>query len=88
MQLTLEEREREAYRDGNADLANAIGKVIDLEKERLRLRDLLRDAIDTLGHCLPVIDAHRRVSGGDGDLAAMNARDVIERAAAAIEDEC
>jgi len=53
-------------------------------EEQERLCDLLRDAIDTLGHCLPVIDAHRRVSGGDGDLAAMNARDVIERATVAL----
>jgi len=85
MQLTIEEQERAAYAQGDTALATAWGRVIDLEQERLRLRDLLRDAIDTLGHCLPVIDAHRRASGGDGDLSAMNARDVIERATAALE---
>ena len=49
------------------------------------MRDLLRDAIDTLGHCLPIIDAHRRASGGDGDLSAMNARALIERVTVALE---
>jgi len=85
MQLTIEEQERQAYAQGNTALADAFSRVIDLEQERLRLRDLLRDAIDTLGHCLPVIDAHRRASGGDGDLSAMNARALIERVTAALE---
>jgi hypothetical protein len=85
MQLTIEEQERAAYSAGDTPLATAWGRIIDLEQERLRLRDLLRDAIDTLGHCLPVIDAHRRASGGDGDLSAMNARALIERVTAALE---
>jgi len=85
MQLTIEEQERAAYSAGDTALATAWGRIIDLEQERLRLRDLLRDAIDTLGHCLPVIDAHRRASGGDGDLSAMNARALIERVTAALE---
>jgi len=85
MQLTLEEKERAAYAHGDTALADAFSAIIDLEQERLRLRDLLRDAIDTLGHCLPVIDAHRRASGGDGDLSAMNARALIERVTAALE---
>ena len=41
MQLTLEEREREAYRDNNIDLANAIGKVIDLENYVSELHALI-----------------------------------------------
>ena len=85
MQLTTEENERAAYSANDTPLATAWGRIIDLEQERLRLRDLLRDAIDTLGHCLPVIDAHRRASGGDGDLSAMNARALIERVTAALE---
>ena len=85
MGLTIEEQERAAYAAGDTALATAWGKLIDLEQERLQLRDLLRDAIDTLGHCLPVIDAHRRASGGDGDLSAMNARALIERVTAALE---
>lgn len=85
MQLTIEEQERAAYADGNTPLATAWGRIIDLENQACELRDLLRDAIDTLGHCLPVIDAHRRASGGDGDLSAMNARALIERVTAALE---
>jgi hypothetical protein len=85
MQLTIEEQERTAYADGNTALATAWGRIIDLENQACELRDLLRDAIDTLGHCLPVIDAHRRASGGDGDLSAMNARALIERVTAALE---
>lgn len=85
MQLTIEEQERAAYAQGDTALATAWGRVIDLENQACELRDLLRDAIDTLGHCLPVIDAHRRASGGDGDLSAMNARALIERVTAALE---
>ena len=85
MQLTTEENERAAYAANNTPLATAWGRIIDLENEACELRGLLRDAIDTLGHCLPVIDAHRRASGGDGDLSAMNARDVIERITAALD---
>ena len=85
MQLTLDEQERAAYAQGDTALATAWGKLIDMEQERLLLRQCIRDAIDTLGHCLPIIDAHRRASGGDGDLSAMNARALIERATAALE---
>ena len=46
MQLTLEEREREAYRDGNTELANAIGKVIDLENYIAELHNLIAEKID------------------------------------------
>jgi hypothetical protein len=87
MQLTTEENERAAYAANNQPLAIAWGRIIDLENEACEARGLLRDAIDTLGHCLPIIDAHRRASGGDGDLSAMNAREVIERVNAALEGD-
>ena len=45
MQLTLEEREREAYRVGNTDLANAIGKAIDLENYIAELHALIEEQI-------------------------------------------
>ena len=48
MQLTLEEQEREAYRDGNTDLANAIGKVIDLENYIAELHALIEEKIDQI----------------------------------------
>ena len=87
MQLTTEESERAAYTANNQPLAIAWGRVIDLENQACELRDLLRDAVLTLRHCLPFIDAHRRASGGDGDLSAMNAREVIERIAATLEGD-
>ena len=45
MQLTLEEQEREAYRAGNTDLANAIGKVIDLQNYVSELHALIEEQI-------------------------------------------
>lgn len=33
-----------------------------------------------LEQALPIIDAYRRISGGDGDIAAMNARAAIAQA--------
>lgn len=87
MQLTTEEQERAAYTANNTPLAIAWGRVIDLENQACELRGLLRDAVLTLRHCLPFIDAHRRTSGGDGDLSAANAREVIERVNAALDDD-
>ena len=85
MQLTTEESERAAYAANNQPLALAWGRIIDLENQACELRDLLRDASATLSQCLPVINAHRRASGGDGDLSAMNARAMIDKIAAAVE---
>ena len=48
MQLTLEEQERTAYADGNTALADAFSRIIDLEQERLRLRQFLREAYGEL----------------------------------------
>lgn len=48
MQLTLEEQERKAYRDNNTDLANAIGKVIDLENYIAELHALIEEKIDQI----------------------------------------
>ena len=44
MQLTIEEQERAAYADGNTALADAFSRSIDLEQERLQLRQCIRDA--------------------------------------------
>ena len=38
------------------------------------------DLLAALEAALPIIDAYRRVSGGDGDIAAMNARAAIAKA--------
>jgi len=48
MQLTLDEQERAAYADGNTALATAWGRIIDLEQERLQLRQFLREAYGEL----------------------------------------
>ena len=87
MQLTTEEQERTAYTANNQPLAIAWGRVIDLENQACESRDLLRDARAALQGALSFIDAHRRASGGDGDLSAMNARGVIERIAATLEGD-
>jgi len=48
MQLTTEENERAAYAAGNTALATAWGRIIDLEQERLLLRQCIRDAADMI----------------------------------------
>jgi len=63
MQLTLEEKEREAYRAGNTDLANAIGKVIDLQNYIAELHALIEeqihqtDDVEWAGRARSTIDA-------------------------------
>ena len=76
MQLTLEEQEREAYRDGNTDLANAIGKVIDLENYIAELHAAAEDAEKTIQHLKRILK----------DALADDCW--RERAAAAIEAPC
>jgi hypothetical protein len=48
MQLTLEETERAAYSAGDTPLAIAWGKLIDMEQERLQLRQCIRDAAELI----------------------------------------
>ena len=48
MGLTIEEKERAAYAAGDTALATAWGKLIDLEQERLQLRQCIRDAADLI----------------------------------------
>ena len=48
MGLTIEEQERTAYAAGNTPLAIAWGKLIDLEQERITLRQCIRDAADLI----------------------------------------
>jgi hypothetical protein len=38
------------------------------------------DLLAALEQCLPILDAYRRISGGDGDISAMNARAAIAKA--------
>ena len=48
MQLTLEEKERAAYAQGDTALATAWGRVIDLEQECITLRQCIRDAAELI----------------------------------------
>ena len=48
MQLTLEEKERAAYAQGDTALADAFSAIIDLEQERILLRQCIRDAADLI----------------------------------------
>ena len=46
MPNTIEENERAAYAAGDTVLSDAFSRIIDLEQERLRLRQLVREAVD------------------------------------------
>ena len=48
MGLTIEEKERAAYAAGDTALATAWGRLIDLEQERLQLRQCIRDAAELI----------------------------------------
>ena len=45
-----------------------------------RLISAAPDLLAALQQCLVIVDAHRRAAGGEGDVAAMNARAAIARA--------
>ena len=48
MQLTTDEQERAAYAQGNTALADAFSTIIDMEQERILLRQCIRDAADLI----------------------------------------
>ena len=48
MMRTDEENERDAYAAGQYRLSDAFSRIIDLEQERLRLRQCIRDAADMI----------------------------------------
>jgi hypothetical protein len=56
VQLTLEEKERDAYAQGDTALADAFSAIIDLEQERLLLRQCIRDAADLIDDDLEWVD--------------------------------
>jgi hypothetical protein len=65
MQLTLEENERAAYAAGNTALAIAWGKLIDLEQERLQLRQCIRDAAELIDDDLEWVDRAAKLLDSD-----------------------
>jgi len=65
MQLTIEENERTAYADGNTALADAFSRIIDLEQERLLLRQCIRDAADMIDDDLEWVDRAAKLLDSD-----------------------
>jgi len=65
MQLTIEENERTAYADGNTALADAFSRIIDLEQERLLLRQCIRDAADMVDDDLEWVDRAAKLLDSD-----------------------
>lgn len=53
--MTIEEQERAAYAAGNAALAAALARVIDLEDEAADLRAAAADDADTMAHLKRII---------------------------------
>jgi hypothetical protein len=49
-------------------------------RENARLIAAAPDLLAALRDCLPIVDAMRRKTGGEGDTAAMNARAAIAKA--------
>jgi hypothetical protein len=45
--------------------------------------DAYEAMLKALAQALPIIDAYRRISGGDGDISALNVRAAIAKAEAA-----
>ena len=65
MQLTIEENERAAYADGNTPLATAWGRIIDLEQERILLRQCIRDAAELIEDDLEWVDRAAKLLDSD-----------------------
>lgn len=63
-------------------LSNSPEQSLINEVKRLKIKGQLPEscrsaAITALQSALPIIDAYRRLSGGDGDVCAMNIREVL-----------
>jgi hypothetical protein len=65
MQLTTEENERAAYAAGNTPLAIAWGKLIDMEQERILLRQCIRDAAELIDDDLEWVDRAAKLLDSD-----------------------
>ncbi len=65
MQLTTEESERAAYTANNQPLAVAWGRIIDLEQERILLRQCIRDAAEFIDDDLEWVDRAAKLLDSD-----------------------
>jgi len=70
-------------RDGY-DIIAACDSIMEMTHEQelanARLIAAAPELLAALEQCLKIVDAYRRRSGGDGDIAAMNARAAIAKA--------
>ena len=64
--MTIGEMERAAYAAGNTALADAYGRVIDLEKKVADLRGLVREALDFIDSAEHADRLHDRLLEIDG----------------------
>lgn len=67
MQLTIEEQERAAYAAGNTVLSDAFSRIIDLEQERLQLRQCIRDAAELIDDNLEWVDRAAKLLDSDDE---------------------
>ena len=65
MQKTLEEKERAAYAAGDTALADAFSAIIDLEQERILLRQCIRDAAELIDDDLEWVDRAAKLLDSD-----------------------
>ena len=65
MRLTNDEQERAAYAAGDTALATAWGRVIDLEQERILLRQCIRDAAELIDDDLEWVDRAAKLLDSD-----------------------
>jgi hypothetical protein len=65
MMRTDEENERDAYAAGQYRLSDAFSRIIDLEQERLLLRQCIRDAADMIDDDLEWVDRAAKLLDDD-----------------------
>ena len=65
MPNTIGENERAAYAQGDTALATAWGRVIDLEQERILLRQCIRDAAELIDDDLEWVDRAAKLLDDD-----------------------
>jgi hypothetical protein len=68
------------YSQDGAEIAEVLRDTNDDWRGNARLIAAAPDLLAALRDCLPIVDAMRRKTGGEGDTAAMNARAAIAKA--------
>lgn len=79
---TILEVDTFAYGFVDSDLAETTAE----DAANRALIEAAPDLLASLREALKIVDAYRRVSGGDGDITAMNARAAIAKATAKVGD--